>query len=117
MTQGPWLAELTTPNAAGLLAALRRRDPGLPSWDMAVALFRDYDQQAAQDRIARALASAYQAADLRAGPILVALLWHRTAKATRTDKGGHAVEVLWINRAPQQTLFTESPFNAVVRRD
>lgn len=37
--------------------------------------------------------------------------WHRVTRSARTDHGGHAVEVLWINRAPQQTLFAESPSN------
>jgi DNA adenine methylase len=38
--------------------------------------------------------------------------WHRVTKAARTDKGGSAIEVLWINRVPQQTLFTERPSNS-----
>lgn len=94
MTQGPWASELATPGAVGLLAALRRRDPGLPSWDVAVAIFRDYDQQVAQDRIARALASAYQATDLRAGPILVALLWRRIcARVNGDQEAAHSLVV------------------------
>lgn len=72
-----WPAQMTTPAAQGLLAALRRRDPGLPAWPESVQIFADYDARAMQDRTLRALVLTYQTGDQRAGPVILGLLWRR----------------------------------------
>ena len=72
-----WTDELAKPAAADLLKALRRRDPGLPEWAQAAASFADAAAQTTQDRVMRALVQAYRLPDLRAGPLIIALLWRR----------------------------------------
>lgn len=81
-----WTDELTRPAATGLLAALRRRDPGLPEWAAAAEAFANPDAQTLQDRILRALLAAYRLPDLRAGPLIVALLWRRICARCHGDE-------------------------------
>jgi len=81
-----WTDELTKPAAVGLLATLRRRDPGLPEWPAAANVFASPDAQTMQDRILRALLLAYRLPDLRAGPLIVALLWRRICARCNGDE-------------------------------
>lgn len=85
MTQLTCLDELTKPDALALLASLRRLDPGLPDWMPACAIFADPAAQVAQDRILRALLAAYRIPDLRAGPLIIALLWRRICAKAGSD--------------------------------
>lgn len=81
-----WTDELNRPAAIGLLAALRRRDPGLPEWPAAAEAFANPDAQIMQDRILRALLLAYRLPDLRAGPLIIALLWRRICARCHGDE-------------------------------
>lgn len=81
-----WTDELTKPSAIGLLATLRRRDPGLPEWSAAAPVFANPDAQIMQDRILRALMLAYRLPDLRAGPLIIALLWRRICARCNGDE-------------------------------
>jgi excisionase family DNA binding protein len=87
--------DLSTPDSVGLLAAIRRRDPGHPTWDAAAAAFTDYDARSAQDRIMRALILIYQVGDLRAGPIILALLARRIGARCN----GEAAAIAELSRA------------------
>lgn len=90
-----WTDELNRPAAAGLLAALRRRDPGLPEWSAAATIFADQTAQTMQDRILRALLLAYRLPDQRAGPLIVALLWSRIcARCGSADQVQDLVEAV-----------------------
>lgn len=80
-----WAEELSTPDAVGVLAVIRRRDHGMPPWEDAAALFQNQDAQGWQDRILRALVNAYKTPDLRAGPIIIALLWRRICARCNGD--------------------------------
>jgi len=81
-----WTDELTKPSAVGLLATLRRQDPGLPDWPAADRCFADPAAQTVQDRILRALLMAYRRQDLRAGPLIIALLWRRICARCNGDE-------------------------------
>jgi hypothetical protein len=81
-----WTDELTKPSAVGLLATLRRQDPGLPEWQAADRCFADPAAQTVKDRILRALLTAYRRQDLRAGPLIIALLWRRICARCNGDE-------------------------------
>lgn len=111
-----WTSELTTPDAVGLLAALRRRDPGLPPWPDAAATFANYDAQVMQDRILRALVNAYRGEDKRAGPLIVALLWRRICSRCNGDSDAAqslVVGVLEVARVYQHTEAAGLPMRLV----
>ncbi len=81
-----WTDELNRPAATSLLDVLRRRDPGLPAWTAAAVIFADPTAQTMQDRILRALLLAYRLPDLRAGPLIIALLWRRICARCNGDE-------------------------------
>jgi hypothetical protein len=96
-----WTDELTKPSAVGLLASLRRRDPGLPEWTAAERVFADASAQTMQDRIMRSLLAAYRLPDLRAGPLIVALLWRRIcARCNGDDDQVQTLVVAVLEMAP-----------------
>jgi hypothetical protein len=96
-----WTDELTKPSAVGLLATLRRRDPALPEWLAAERVFADATAQTMQDRIMRSLLAAYRLPDLRAGPLIVALLWRRIcARCNGDDDQVQTLVVAVLEMAP-----------------
>ncbi len=108
--------ELSTPDAVGLLAALRRKDPGLPPWPDAAVSFADYDAQVMQDRIMRALVDAYRSDDKRAGPVMVALLWRRICGRCNGDADAAqtlVVGVLEVARVYERIDSTGLPMRLV----
>lgn len=87
MNDSVWASELAAPSARAILAALTQRDRAMPAtWATAAEIFADYGAGRMQDRIIRALVRAYQSTDLRAGPVIVALLWRRVCAKVDGDQ-------------------------------